>query len=290
MNINVPSEFYHSGDLPQAQAGRDPRNLEFRATELNVDMRNCGFIRPAAVLWCGVYPLLALARGVRTRLVVPENQGVCVYLQSVGLFAMLKDAGVEVDDRNIGRRSDPRVILPLARFSTEFQVEQIANDAQEHLMASEFAAPNLNSLVSETFAELALNAVQHSESEFGSLGFIQFYQTDRGSRFVCCVADGGVGIRRSLEKNPAIREQIFYDWDAIELALKERVSGTGSPTRGIGLFGIAEDMRRAGRQLIIHSGIGMLTTSEDVQRSSVRTGLFPGTLAYASIPAEAGSP
>jgi len=182
-------------------------------------------------------------------------------------------------------RDDRQLILPLARFTTEREVEQLANEAQEQLMARGFAASNLNSLVSETFAELALNAAQHSESAIGSLGFIQFYETDHGNRFVCCVADGGIGIRSSLERNPEIRQQIFYDWDAIEFAIKERVSGTGSPYRGIGLFGIAEDMRRAGRQLIIHSGIGMLMTTEEVERSSTRTGLFPGTLAFASIPA-----
>jgi hypothetical protein len=43
-------------------------------------------------------------------------------------------------------------------------------------------------------------------------------------------------------------------------------------------------MRKTGRQLIIHSGLGMLETSEEVESESRRTTLFPGTLVYVSIP------
>ena len=78
-------------------------------------------------------------------------------------------------------------------------------------------------------------------------------------------------------------DKVAYDWDAIELALEEGISGTGSKTRGIGLFGVAEDMRKPGRQLIIHSGIGMLQITEEAQGEPQRTTLFPGTLISASI-------
>ena len=142
---------------------------------------------------------------------------------------------------------------------------------------------NLHPLVTEVFAELAMNAVQHSESPIRAYGLIQFYGSQVGRRFVCGVADGGIGIRRSLKK-PSLRDRVPYDWVAIELALRERVSGTLDETRGIGLYGVAEDIRRGGRQLIIHSGIGSLQIGEDLQSSARRTRLFLGTLAFASIP------
>jgi hypothetical protein len=138
--------------------------------------------------------------------------------------------------------------------------------------------------VSEVFAELAQNAVQHAESPIDALGFIQFYETERGRRFICAVGDGGIGIRRSLERNPELRDKVPYDWVAIDKALEERVSGTGLKRRGIGLYGIAEDMRKAGRQLIINSGLGIVITSEEMERKVERTKLFPGTMTYASIP------
>ncbi len=211
--------------------------------------------------------------------------GVCVYLKSLGLFGVLQDAGVEIDDRGVRRRTDAQIVLPLTRFASERDVEKLANDALEALLNANLGSANMRPLVSEIFAELAMNAVQHSQSPIGALGLIQFYDFEVGPRFVCAVADGGIGIRKSLESNPGLRDRVAYDWDAIELALQERVSGTGIATRGIGLYGVAEDMRRPGRLLIIHSGQGMLERSEDVQSRSKRTTLFPGTLAFASFTA-----
>ena len=231
-----------------------------------------------------IYPLLARARGSSSRLLVPENLGVCIYLKSLGLFQLLQDSGVEVDDRGIYDRQDPQLVVPLTRFDTEFDAEQVTNEADEALRGSGLGSANLYSVVTNTFAELALNAVQHSESPLGAYGFIQFYDSPRGRRFVCGVADGGIGVRRSLEKNPQVRNRVPYDWVALELAVRERVSGTLEPTRGMGLFGVAEEIRKTDRQLILHSGLGLLWISEDMQSEARRTKLFPGTLAYASIP------
>jgi len=217
-------------------------------------------------------------------LLVPENMGVCVYLKSLGLFRVLQNNGIEVDDRGIFEKKDPQLILPLTRFQSELDVEQLANNALDTLSKSGLGAVNLHPLVSEVFAELALNAVQHASSPIGAYGCIQFYEFGTGARFVCGVADGGVGIRRSLLQNPSLRDRVPYDWVAIELAIRERISGTGDQTRGIGLYGVAEDMRKGGRQLIIHSGIGMLQINEDIESEARRVTLFPGTLAYASIP------
>ena len=71
---------------------------------------------------------------------------------------------------------------------------------------------------------------------------------------------------------------------AIELATRERISGTGDPNKGIGLFGVAEDARKGDRRLIVHSGIGVLEISEEVRQDSRRTNPFPGTLGFMSFP------
>ena len=284
MRIEAPQEFWHAGNLAARFASSDPRPSTFVKSHVDLDIRKCDFVRPAAVLWCAVYPLLAVAKGSVCRLLVPENEGVAVYLKSVGLFHILQENGVDVDDRGIRQRPDQQLILPLTRFREEREVEDLANQALDALRDAGLGSANLHPLVSEVFAELALNAVQHAESEIGAFGLIQFYEYQYGKRFVCAVADGGIGIRRSLERNPEFRDRVPYDWAAIELALRERVSGTGIKTRGIGLYGVSEDMRMAGRQLIIHSGIGMVEINEEMESRANRTRLFPGTLAYASIP------
>src|SRR5262249_34953812 len=148
------------------------------------------------------------SRGSACRLIVPENLGVCIYLKSVGLFKVLQNNGVEVDDRGIGGSQSPQLILPLSSFSTANEVERLANEALESLRGAGIGSANLYPVVSEIFAELALNAVQHSESPLGAFGLIQFYESESSRRFVCAVADGGIGIRRSLERNPALKSKV----------------------------------------------------------------------------------
>lgn len=284
LRIPVPEHFRHAGEVSARYSRFDPRDKNFQEPAVDIDLREALFIRPQAVLWCVIYPLLAQGAASKARLLVPEDKGVCVYLKSLGLFEALQSEGVEVDDRGIPKREDPQVVLPLTPFTTESEADEITNAAFDALGESKLGAGNLYPLVSEVFAELALNAVTHAESKVGAYGFIQFYEFKSGKRFVCGVADGGIGIRASLERNPELRDRISYDWDAIELAVRERVSGTGEPTRGIGLYGVAEDLRKPGSQLIIHSGIGSLMISERVETQAKRTTLFPGTLTYASIP------
>jgi hypothetical protein len=284
MKIQIPDRFAHAGELRQL-GPIDPRKSPFKEGSLDFDARECNFILPAAVLWCAVYPLLARARGVACRFLVPENLGVCIYLKSVGLFELLKKGGVEVDDRDVPDLGAQKLILPLTRFDTESDVDRITNLAHDRLQETAVGAANLYPIVSEVFAELAMNAAQHSGSEIGAFGLIQFYEFSDGQKFVCAVADGGIGIRRSLERNPELTDRVSYDWNAIELALDEGITGTGSKRRGIGLFGVAEDMSKPGRQLMIHSGIGMLQAAGGSPRGAPnRTVLFPGTLASASIP------
>ncbi|MBI4298153.1 MAG: hypothetical protein HY666_00115 [Chloroflexi bacterium] len=257
----------------------------FREHEVVIDLRSTEFVRPAAILWCVVYALLAKKRGAACRVLVPLNFGVCTYLKSVGLFEMLLESKVELDDRGISKLESRQVILPLTMFETETAAEELANRAMAYLKVSRVGAANIYPVVSETFGELAVNAVQHAESSIGAFGLIQFYAFKRREYFVCCVADGGIGVRRSLEKNPKLKGTFSYDWTALEMAVRERVSGTGEVNRGIGLFGVAEDMKKAGRILVIHSGLGALSVSDKADSKAKRSALFPGTLAYVSIPA-----
>ena len=56
-----------------------------------------------------------------------------------------------------------------------------------------------------------------------------------GAAFDAVVVDSGQGVLTTLERNPRLPEQ-ETDAPAIGLAIQELVSGTGIPTRGIGLW------------------------------------------------------
>lgn len=285
--IKPPSSFRHAGELLAGFDHSDPRVPTFDEQRVDVDLRECDFVRPAAALWCAVYLTLASKRGSACRLLVPRNMGVCGYLKALGLFDILKDCGVEVDDRGVhlGRDTQKKTILPITRFETTQDASKLTNTAFARLQNSDLGAANLTTVVTELFSEVAMNAAQHSESEVGAFGCVQFFDFESGPRFNCAVADGGIGVLKSLCRNDAHRSRLYYDWDALELATRERISGTGDPTRGIGLYGVSEDIRRPRSSLLLHSGLGLLEITEELESSARRTRLFPGTLALLAIPA-----
>lgn len=284
VRIVAAPHFEHAGNLTWPFGSPDPRENEFGRPQVEVDLRRCEFVRPPAVLWCAVYLLLAKLCGSPCRILVPENLGVCIYLKSLGLFQTFHDNGIEVDDRGVPYKDNPQLILPLTRFISESEVEELTTRSLDALRRSHLGSANIHPFVSDVFAELALNATQHAESPIGAYGLIQFSDSASGQRFVCGVADGSIGIRRSLEKNPELRPRVPYDWVAIDLAMRERVTSLPDQMRGIGLYWVADEMRKPGRNLIIHSGIGAVQINEDAESRVWRTRLLPGTLASVSIP------
>jgi len=284
-NFRETKIFRHAGDLPLRFDTIDPRTPLFDAAQVVIDLTECQFVLPTAALWCVVYLALSKRRESRCRLVIPKNTAVCMYLKSLAIFEILKDCGVEVDDRGIYAANDSKTILPITRFETTADASMVSNTAFARLQSANLGAVDLTRVVTELFSELALNAAEHSESQVGAFGCVQFFESVNGSRFICTVADGGIGVFASLVKNLALRSRIWSDWDALELAVRERVSGTGDQHRGIGLYGVSEDVRRPGRSLLLHSGLGSLEITEELESSARRTRLFPGTLAFLSIPA-----
>lgn len=128
LRIPPPERFNHAGNIRNWH-WRDPRSGDFEPASVLIDLRRCRFVLPPAVLWCACYGLLVRNHGLECELIVPENLGVATYLKSTGLFSTLKEAGVSVDDRGVGEASTTQTILPLSRFETEFEAEQLANCA-----------------------------------------------------------------------------------------------------------------------------------------------------------------
>ena len=162
MRIVAQRLLRHAGNLVWPFGSPDPRESMFSERELELDLRKCEFIFPTAVLWCVVYPLLCKSRDVECRLLVPEHEGVCVYLKSLGLFETLQAKGVEVADSGIPGSPGAQIVVPLTRFDSESEAEELANQANDTLSKLGIGAANLRPLVSEAFAKLAMNAVQHA--------------------------------------------------------------------------------------------------------------------------------
>jgi hypothetical protein len=285
LEIRPPAQFHHAGQLASTFDTADPRQPAFGFDAVEVDLRHCDFVRPPALLWCVVFLALARNQKASCRLLVPQNMGVSAFMKSAGAFDLLRSRGVEVDDRSMSAVDPSRTVLPITSFADVHGAEQMVNRAHVSLSALQMASVNTSRVVAELFSELANNAAEHSNSPVGAFGWINVVEIDGQARFSCVVADGGIGVRQSLAKNPVHGRRVSYDWDALERATRERVSGTSNPHRGIGLWSVADDARELGATLFLHSGIGSLEVSADRESKALRTRLFPGTLAYLSLPA-----
>ena len=202
---------------------------------------------------------------------------------------MLRIGGVKVNHDRPINRNRRQLVLPITRLDSITQVERLEEEILERLLPSNLSSVNVYFHVSQAFGELGNNSVEHPESSIGAYGFVQFYRWDAGQvpTFVCAVADGGIGIRASLQKNPEYQSQALTDWEAIDYAIQENVSGTGSSTRGIGLYHVASEIVQPtpDRRLNINSGVGFLHIDGSSERPrTTRANLFPGTSAFINVP------
>ena len=283
MEIVPPADFKDGRGVKAQFTRYDPRIHSFPSPDVVINLKECTNIQPPAMLWCLVYLKLWQQRGYNCLLILPDSEKATAALIECGMLAILKEQEIQVFG-NCREQSVPAdVISPLTRFDGLREAAELTNTVEYSLYTSGFGAANIHPIVCELFSELVNNAAEHSESGIGAYGLIRFYSFGEERRFVCGVADGGVGIQEAIERNARL-EHSGYEWSAIELATKELVSGTSSPTRGIGLFSVLEEMRPPGRELLIHSGRGVITVSEDSQIRMIRANLFPGTLVYFSIP------
>lgn len=278
MEVRAPREFLSPIQLGDSFPPDPRRNLRI-ADGVVIDLRDCEAIGLEALLWIVVYEMLAKARGIPTRLLVPEDDKVESYLRSAGLFSVAKSSPEGSAGEKNATMHDEEIVLPLTRVQSEGDVNRLANRAYTELMDERLGRPKIQRTISEAFAELAMNAVEHASSPIGAFGLLQM---TGNQQFAFGIADGGVGIRATLSQKPNIGGDIREDEEAILAALRERVSGTGDPTRGIGLYGIAEEMRKPGSSLVIHSGTGRIQIANGDEMATRET-LFPGTLTYGAI-------
>ena len=283
MEIVPRPDFRDARSVPAKFSRYDPRSDKFNEREVVVNLKDCNRVHPPAVLWCVVYLLLAKRRGSECLLIAPNDTSVSTYLMDIGLFRTLQEEGASVERPSIIMTTSD-VLLPLTRFSSTTEAEDLTNQIHYSLIESRQGSPNIYHVIYETFSELANNAAEHSTSEIGAYGLVLFDTSEGSSRLICGVADGGIGIQTSLLRNPLHEEYGHYEWAAMERATEELVSGTLDSYRGIGLFETVEKIRIPGRELIIHSGTGIISKGEKLTTRITSTRLYPGTMVYISIP------
>ena len=284
MEIIPRQNFRDARDVRAKFTKYDPRLHSFPSPDVIINLGECHRVQPPAMLWCAVYLLKWKRRGFDCLLLPPMDRAAASSLTDAGLFHILRSNGVTVVSSDGDIADSGNTILPVTRFEGLGEADELTNRVDDALHDLRLGAGNIWPTVRENFSELVNNAAEHSESGIGAYAFVQFCSYGQDRRFICAVADSGIGIRQSIGRNPNLAHA-GYDWSAIEMAVKELVSGTASRTRGIGLFSVFEEMHVSGRELIIHSENGFLAVNKNSEIRMTRANTFPGTLVYLSIPA-----
>ena len=169
-------------------------------------------------------------------------------------------------------------------FHSMQEAQELADILEENLRARRLGGASVRPELVEIFSELVNNAAEYGMSPHGARVHVRYMPHRRGHAFDLVIADSGQGIRATLAGNPTLA-QLDTDAEAIGLAVRELVSGSGIPTRGIGLWMTLTEMKKPGRKLWIQSGSGLLTMYGDAEPELRETEERQGTMVRVTIPA-----
>lgn len=248
-----------------------------------IDLSRLKFIHPSGIvgLLCLTERLLGFNKQIRV--ILPSDSAVSDYFAKIhmldALNSLTKVESLPVILNNIIPRLT--TILPVASFYTEMEVEKIAQQIEKAMHYQGFA--NLLGPCYNIITELASNVVQHSERSRGWVLAQRYeYQTERIIEIA--VGDSGIGIRRSLSKNPHLSNLITDDKSALRKAVSERVSRYSHPLRGNGLYQLCTEILATDRRLTIRSGLGCLVVYDDGHSTAYERSPIVGVLVEARIP------
>lgn len=170
--------------------------------------------------------------------------------------------------------------VPAINFSTDTEQFSAVNQMIDATLSSMEALDREDLHAIEwALSEVTDNVLVHAKSEIG--GYVQLSNHSRRRRVEFVVADAGIGIPASLrEGHPDLR----YDYDALEIAIREGVTRDLSVGQGNGLFGTFQATRASqGGYFHLHSGYARLDHEADQLRLRSETTSYEGSLVVACM-------
>ena len=188
------------------------------------------------------------------RVIAPQSQGAHSWLTKVGFFDLLKHGATSPRTDDVTVAIHP--IAPGNSASAEAAIEHLSNLVRRN--AEGFAGDVLNS-AQTAIAEVVENVSRHAHATTSSFVCGQYHPTTH--KLSICVADSGIGLRRSFEEAPyqPARERLEAGDDPLDLAIEPLMSSRyGMGHSGYGLFYASELCRQARGRFAISSGSGSL--------------------------------
>lgn len=249
-----------------------------RATDgpLLIDLRALTWADPVIAAGTATVAQQACDSGRQVRFMSPQVQATKGYLARMRLGRALDDLGVAHDLPTVNERDQQGNLLELMTFSTESDGDKLGELVQSRLKESPGVDGQILEPLHEALAELALNTATHADVDHG-YAVAQTYPSKKQIKF--CIADGGIGFRASLDRNPGLHP--VDDAHALEMAVMKQLSGTDDSYRGYGLDTVVSTVRELGGESQIASGTAAAVYSRKKQGDEVIDQMYTSKLSSA---------
>jgi hypothetical protein len=265
--------------LPSRITANTILSFSLEAVEYRIDASGVQFVEPGGLVQLALLMQHVAAKAAAAEFIAPSSHSVDYYLARMDFYSHVPSTIVlvnTVDPDELRRHDRSDVLIPLKRFRTPTEAEELSEHLRGFIRSHDLPPP-LHRVIWEVASELCDNAASHSGSPCGAFLAAQSYHDGRH----IAVADLGIGIRAHLANNP-LYANLPSDVAAIREAIKPGVSGTGGD-RGWGFEEVQGQAEAAkGARLNVVSGTGRCHITIDADKrtrdfsTSVRS--FPGTL------------
>jgi anti-sigma regulatory factor (Ser/Thr protein kinase) len=242
------------------------------------DLSNTEFICPFGIILLTGTISECLAFGKKAKYRRPNKTATRKFLSGIGFNSFFEISNGEY------KIESPNIQLKRLGHIDYLLTDQILDVFRYYIRMSEGVIGSLKMALNE----LMTNAFDHSESQRGCYVCAQSYI--RAKKIRLCIADFGIGILRSLKKNPKFRE-LNSDHKAITTAVQEGVTSRTTGTAGYGLTHINRFIKVNEGKMHILSGKGkILWDFSDVKKSKEQEQTmrapFQGTIVNLAINAD----
>lgn len=226
------------------------------------------------VVWMSPFGTIILAKfayerlnaGKRVQIRMPKNGDTKEYIRNSGLLKLTTSTNIQnaIDKENVQLRllssMEPMVPETITDFITS-QAGKVGDDEKY--------------LLRMWITELLTNANDHSDSKEGFWVCGRYNPYRRDIRI--CVADSGIGIRKSLVDSGKLPASID-DAQSIEKAIEAGMTSRPGKTGGLGLKHISSYVKSHDGSMTICSGTGKLYVARGTKRIKHQHKKYQGTL------------
>ena len=235
-----------------------------------IDLANASFIEPAGLVAIAAIADRAAREGKAVEFVRPKDGNVRNYLARMHVSGVLDGLGIAHTLPKVNETPLQDTLLELQKFSDQSDGEALAAVVFDKVMGKTDAY--VPDALYSGICELAGNVCFHAVVEHG---FAAAQTIPARNCILFAVADGGIGVQKSLESTHAPANAT----EALLLAIKYGVSGTGEQGRGSGLSDVMDTVGGGLGEYTLVSGDAILVKRS---KSTPLVGRldhnYPGTL------------